>query len=61
MYQRAGTSHYVAYQPRIASGLLEHKTHSYTDNSGEERTSTQVRVLPKGLAKLAKDMGVDNV
>lgn len=54
IYRRAGTDHDVAYQTKIASGLLEHKTTTVYRSDGTEKITTQVRVTPKGLAFLAK-------
>ncbi|MTW19466.1 phage antirepressor Ant, partial [Rhodoplanes serenus] len=54
IYTRPGTSHEVAYQSRLVSGDLEHKTTTVTRSDGSEKTVTQVRVTPRGLTKLAK-------
>ncbi|WP_449151667.1 phage antirepressor KilAC domain-containing protein [Metapseudomonas sp. CR1201] len=55
IYRREGSAHWLAYQPRMASGLLEHKvTVIGTDEIGDQRLASQVRVTPKGLAKLAE-------
>lgn len=35
-------------------GLLEHKTTLVVTSDGSERSVTQVRVTPKGMAKLAE-------
>jgi Rha family phage regulatory protein len=53
IYSRQGSS-YIAYQPRLASSDLEHKTTTVLRADGSEKTVTQVRVTPKGLTKLAK-------
>lgn len=53
IYTRAGTSHEVAYQDKLVSGLLEHKTTTVYRSDGSEKTATQVRVTPKGLSRLA--------
>lgn len=55
IYTRAGSNEYVAYQPKLSAGLLEHKTTVVTRSDGSEKTTTQVRVTPKGLARLAKE------
>lgn len=55
IYARPGTSHEVAYQDKLASGLLEHKTTTVTRSDGREKTVTQVRVTSKGLARLARE------
>lgn len=58
IYRREGSAHWVAYQPRIASGLLDHKvTVIGTDEQGDKRLASQVRVTPKGLALLAQKIG----
>jgi anti-repressor protein len=48
-------SHDVAYQARISQGVLEHKISTVLRPDGSEKTVTQVRVTPKGLARLAKE------
>ncbi|WP_405120792.1 phage antirepressor KilAC domain-containing protein [Pseudomonas leptonychotis] len=58
VYRREGSTRLVAYQPREASGLLEHKvTVLGLDDEGEQRLAGQVRVTPKGLAMLAQKIG----
>jgi phage antirepressor YoqD-like protein len=55
IYRREGSAHWLAYQPRMAAGLLEHRvTVIGTDSIGDQRLASQVRVTPKGLAKLAQ-------
>ncbi|MGF6694780.1 phage antirepressor YoqD-like protein [Metapseudomonas resinovorans] len=55
IYRREGSAHWLAYQPRMASGVLEHKvTVIGTDEIGDQRLASQVRVTPKGLATLAQ-------
>ena len=55
IYTRAGSSSEVAYQDKLASGLLEHKTTTVTRSDGSEKSVTQVRVTPKGLTRLARE------
>lgn len=55
IYSRAGSAADVAYQSKLQAGLLEHKTTTVERSDGSERTVTQVRVTPKGLARLAKE------
>jgi phage antirepressor YoqD-like protein len=58
IYRRAGSTRWVAYQPRETSGLLEHKvTVLGTEVDGEQRLASQVLVTPKGLAVLAQKIG----
>jgi len=57
IYRRAGCAHWLAYEPRMASGLLDHKvTVIGTDDLGDRRLASQVRVTPKGLTVLAQKM-----
>lgn len=56
IYRRLGNADPIAYQDKIRSGYLEHKITTVTRSDGSEKTVTQVRVTPAGLAKLAKLM-----
>ncbi|MCA0340286.1 MAG: phage regulatory protein/antirepressor Ant [Proteobacteria bacterium] len=51
LYRRHGATHDRGYEGKVAAGYLEHKM-SAPDDRG--RTFEQVRVTPKGLAKLAQ-------
>jgi len=55
IYTRQGCSEYIAYQPKLQAGMLEHKTTVVRRTDGSEKTTTQVRVTPKGLTWLAKE------
>lgn len=58
IYRREGSARWVAYQPREAAGLLEHKvTVLGLEEDGERRLASQVLVTPKGLAALAVKIG----
>lgn len=54
VYSRMGSGE-IAYQDKLASGLLEHKTTTVYRSDGSEKTATQVRVTPKGLTRLARE------
>jgi phage antirepressor YoqD-like protein len=54
VYERPGRSGVIAYQDKIQAGYLEHKVTVVTRPDGSEKTVDQVRVTPKGLAKLAR-------
>jgi phage antirepressor YoqD-like protein len=54
IFKRAGGAHWIAYQPRLQSGVLEHKPTTLTRPDGSEKITDQVRVTAKGLAKLAE-------
>lgn len=53
IYRRVGSDHWCAYQPRIQAGLLEHKVTTVSRSDGSEKVTEQVRVTPKGLARMA--------
>lgn len=59
IYSRPGTS-WLGYQSKINVGYLEHKVTDVRRDDGTSKTTTQVRVTPKGLAKLSKDLGLEN-
>lgn len=54
IYKRVGNNHDVGYQDKVQSGYLEHKVTEVTRGDGSTKITEQVRVTPKGLAKLAK-------
>ncbi|MDE4918289.1 anti-repressor protein [Cupriavidus metallidurans] len=56
IYRRTGSPNWIAYQNRIQSGLLEHKVTTVERNDGSEKVTEQVRVTPKGLAKIAEEI-----
>jgi len=58
IYRRAGCAHWVAYQDKLQRGLLEHKVTEVTRSDGSAKITEQVRVTPKGLAKLAEALGL---
>jgi anti-repressor protein len=59
IYRRDGSARWVAYQPRQQAGLLDHKvTVIGTEENGDHRLASQVRVTPKGLTVLAEQLGV---
>ena len=56
IYKRVGSKEWSAYQPKLAQLLLRHKTATIPHEDGHDRIRTQVRVTPKGLARLAEEM-----
>lgn len=54
IYRRNNAKNWLAYQGKIDAGYLWRKIGTYTDQNGEEKTRDTVKVLPKGLAKLAQ-------
>ena len=54
IFMRVGTSHWVGRAEKLNAGFLEHKVTTIHRTDGTERITTQVRVTPKGLAKLAE-------
>lgn len=67
IYRRTGSTGWHAYQHRIQTGLLEHRTTTVRliglDDYGRprERVSDQVRITPKGLTKLAEVLAAEGV
>ena len=58
IYKRPGSAKWVAYQTYLQSGLFEHKVHVIVKDDGTERAVDQVMVTSKGLAKFARQLGV---
>lgn len=54
IYKRTGSAHWIGYQEKVQQGYLEHKVTEVTRSDGTTKITEQVRVTPKGLAKLAK-------
>jgi phage antirepressor YoqD-like protein len=55
IYRREGSMRLLAYQPRMAAGLLDHKVSVIgREDDGADRLASQVRVTAKGLAVLAQ-------
>jgi Rha family phage regulatory protein len=53
-YRRPGDQDDLAYQSKLAAGVLEHKITTGLREDGTQWSRTQVRVTPKGLTVLAK-------
>lgn len=54
IYRRSGSTTYVGYQDKIQQGLIEHKVTEITRSDGSSKITQQVRITPKGLAKLGQ-------
>lgn len=54
IYKRPGSAHYLGYQSKVTTGLLEHKVATILRPDGTEKITEQVRITPKGLAALSK-------
>ena len=54
IYRHPDGGRWLAFQPRIDSGLLEHKVVTGQRNDGTDWGTTQVRVTAKGLARIAE-------
>lgn len=60
IYHRVGKSGYLAYQDRIQSGHLVHKSTPYKDSvTGDDKISEQVRITGRGLTTLARKLSGD--
>lgn len=53
IYKRTGGAGWIAYQEKLQQGVLEHKITVVSRTDGSEKTTEQVRITSKGLAKLA--------
>lgn len=56
IFRRKGSKRWIAYQPRITSGLMKHKVTALRPDpeTGIERAAFDPLVTPKGLARLAE-------
>lgn len=61
IYKRLGNAAWHGYSDKLQAGYLEHKTEVITRPDGSEKITEQVRVTPKGLTKLSKLLGNNNV
>jgi len=53
LYKRAGTKHWVGYQDKIQTGLVEMTEYLATKPDGTEQVYPRAKITAKGLAKLA--------
>lgn len=58
-YIYKSNGHWNAYSAKIQDGWLDHKSYRYTNSEGYECIRDQVMITPKGLAAIAKQLGVD--
>lgn len=58
IFRRRGTSRWIAYQPRITTGLMKHKVTALKPDpeTGIERAAFDALITPKGLALLAEKL-----
>ena len=61
IYKRAGGQSWLGYQAKIQQGLVEHKVTTVERTDGSAKTVEQVRITPKGLTKLARQLSVGGV
>lgn len=54
IYRRGDGGAWTAYQTRLNAGLLEVKVNRLTRTDGPARITEQVKITPKGLARLAE-------
>lgn len=53
IYRRAGNSSWTGHSAALKAGRVEHKVMTVTRTDGSEKVTEQVRITPKGLARLA--------
>lgn len=56
IYKRPGAKNWLGYQDKVQQGLVEHKVTTVTLADGSDRLCEQVRITPKGIAKLAQQL-----
>ena len=60
-FRQNGVGRLQSYSAKLKPGYVEHRSHVYFDQrSGEDRTSIQLMITPKGLARLAILLEKDN-
>ncbi len=60
IYRRPGGHEWVAYQPKIVSGYMEHKVVEIGRHDGDTpKIVTQAQVTPKGITKLGELLSVE--
>lgn len=59
IYRRVGNANWLGYQDKVQLGYLEHKVTVVSRDDGTEKIVEQVRVTPKGLARLGADISRD--
>jgi prophage antirepressor-like protein len=58
-YRKSGSGTWLGKAPRTNSGDVTHKVATIKNPDGTDRIVEQLKITPKGLAKLAKGMQVD--
>lgn len=61
IHRRPGCSEWIGYQDRINQGLLVTKLIPITHSNGDEIARAQCRITPRGVAKIAKLLGVQPI
>ena len=56
VYRRAGSGSWLGYQSKVHQGLL---THKISEDIETNRIYTQVMLTPKGLTKVASELGIE--
>lgn len=59
IYRRAGSKNWLAYQPRLQSGVLTHRAAVVRGSDDVQRVHEQVLVTAKGLARLGELLSRD--
>ncbi|MCF3500786.1 phage regulatory protein/antirepressor Ant [Stenotrophomonas maltophilia] len=56
VYQRPGHSGWLAYQERIQQGVMCHKVTTVQREDGTDKVVEQVRITPKGIARIGAEL-----
>lgn len=59
IFRRHGTS-WLGYSDKSQAGLVEHKVTTLERPDGNDKVTEQVRITPRGLAKLAEAFSLEN-
>lgn len=58
IYKRDANSAWLGYQDKVKSGYIDHKTKTVVRPDGSEKSVSQVFLTPRGIAALARKLGV---
>ena len=61
IYKNPGQKNWQGYSAKVKAGYVDHKTYTYTGSEGVEKTDCRVVLTPKGISRLAKLFGTDEL
>lgn len=57
IFQRQGSGQWAGHASHTRAGLMEHRPYVRKDRDGNDRNGLQAMITPKGLARLARNLG----